>query len=167
MIFFLFAHQNVHFQYLFLAISGKNVFFNTDWRFNEFSNAPAHAMYVTCVELLSLPVAPQIVANNLIDVIVKGYALIPQKEIHSYINAVGIVMAELPETYWSGIYERLQEVLNLPNMLRWSYRFNAFEMFNFKLVREAMVEKTFAVVLAVAHSIFHHMGGFKLATMTR
>lgn len=124
-------------------------------------------MYVTCVELLSLPVSPQIVANNLIDVIVKGYALIPQKEIHSYINAVGIVLAELPEAYWSVIYERLQEVLNLPQMLRWTNRFNAFEMCNFKLVREAMVEKNFAVVLAVAHSVFHHMGGFKLATMTK
>ncbi|XP_061399738.1 mediator of RNA polymerase II transcription subunit 23 [Musca vetustissima] len=149
------------------TISGKNVFYNTDWRFNEFSNAPSHAMYVTCVELLSLPVAPQIVANNIIDVIVKGYALIPQKEIHAYLNSVGIVLAELPEAYWSQIYERLLEALNSPKMLRWSYRFNAFEMFNFKMVREAMIEKTYAVILAVAHSVFHHMGGFKLATMTR
>ncbi|XP_075165990.1 mediator complex subunit 23 [Haematobia irritans] len=149
------------------TISGKNVFYNTDWRFNEFSNAPAHAMYVTCVELLSLPIAPQIVANNIIDVVVKGYALIPQKEMYNYLNAVGIVLAELPEAYWSGVYDRLQEVLNSPKMLRWSYRFNAFEMFNFKMVRETMVEKTYAVVLAVAHSVFHHMGGFKLATMTK
>uniref|UniRef100_A0A1I8MQB3 Mediator of RNA polymerase II transcription subunit 23 n=1 Tax=Musca domestica TaxID=7370 RepID=A0A1I8MQB3_MUSDO len=149
------------------TISGKNVFYNTDWRFSEFSNAPSHARYVTCVELLSLPVAPQIVANNLIDVIVKGYALIPQKEIHAYLNSVGIVLAELPEAYWSQIYERLQEVMNSPKMLRWSYRFNAFEMFNFKMVREAMIEKTYAVILAVAHSIFHHMGGFKLGTMIK
>lgn len=119
------------------------------------------------MELLSLPVAPQIVANNLIDVIVKGYALIPQKEIHAYLNSVGIVLAELPEAYWSQIYERLQEVMNSPKMLRWSYRFNAFEMFNFKMVREAMIEKTYAVILAVAHSIFHHMGGFKLGTMIK
>jgi len=149
------------------AISGKNVFYSTDWRFNEFPNAPTHALYVTCVELLGLPVAPSLVANNLIDVIVSGYAIIPQKDIHSYINAVGIVLAALPEPYWSGIYDRLQDMLNTPNMLNWTYRFNAFELFNFKTVREAMLEKTYAVVLAVAHSVFHHMGAFKLAAMTR
>ncbi|KAH8305992.1 hypothetical protein KR018_009354 [Drosophila ironensis] len=149
------------------TISGKNVFYSTDWRFNEFPNAPTHALYVTCVELLGLPVAPAMVANNIIDVIVSGYAVIPQKEIHSYINAVGIVLAALPEPYWSGIYDRLQDMLNTPNMLNWTYRFSAFELFNFKTVREAMLEKSYAVVLAVAHSVFHHMGAFKLAAMTR
>jgi len=136
------------------AISGKNVFYSTDWRFNEFPNAPTHALYVTCVELLGLPVAPSLVANNLIDVIVSGYAIIPQKDIHSYINAVGIVLAALPEPYWSGIYDRLQDMLNTPNMLNWTYRFNAFELFNFKTVREAMLEKTYAVVLAGLDDIY-------------
>lgn len=151
----------------FVAISGKNVLYSTDWRFNEFPNAPTHALYVTCVELLGLPVAPSVVANNIIDVIVNGYAVIPQKEIHSYINAVGIVLAALPEPYWCGIYDRLQDMLNTPNMLNWTYRFSAFELFNFKTVREGMLEKSYATVLAVAHSVFHHMGAFKLAAMTR
>ena len=30
-----------------------------------------------------------------------------------------------------------------------------------------MTHKNFAVTLAVAHSTFHHMNGFKLASMTR
>ncbi|XP_037947513.1 mediator of RNA polymerase II transcription subunit 23-like [Teleopsis dalmanni] len=149
------------------TINGKNLFYNTDWRFNEFPNAPTHALYVTCVELLSLPVAPTVVANNIIDIIVKGYSQIPQKEIYSYINAVGIVLAALPEAYWSCIYDRLQEVLKSPKMLKWTYRFNAFQIFNFKTVREAMIDKSYVVVLAVAHSVFHHMGGFKLALMTK
>uniref|UniRef100_A0A1A9X3H6 Mediator of RNA polymerase II transcription subunit 23 n=1 Tax=Glossina brevipalpis TaxID=37001 RepID=A0A1A9X3H6_9MUSC len=149
------------------TISGKNVFYSTDWRFNEFPNATAHAMYVTCVELLSLPLSPTIVANNIIDVALKGYALICPRDIHNYINAIGIVLAELPEQYWSVVYDRLQEILNLPKMLRWTYRFNAFELFNFKTVRQAMIDKTYAAILAVAHSVFHHMGCFKLATMTK
>ncbi|XP_053964046.1 mediator of RNA polymerase II transcription subunit 23 [Anastrepha ludens] len=149
------------------TITGKNLFFNTDWRFNEFPNAPAHALYVTCVELLSLPIAPSIVANNVVDVIVKGYSLIPQKEIHNYINAVGIILAALPETHWSVIYDRLQDALNAPKMVKWNYRFSAFELFNFKTVCESMIEKNYVLILAVAHSIFHHMGGFKLASMTK
>lgn len=44
----------------------------TDWRFNEFPNPAAHALYVTCVELMALPVSPSTVANSLLDVVVKG-----------------------------------------------------------------------------------------------
>lgn len=40
-------------------------------------------------------------------------------------------------------------------------------MLNFKTIRESMLDKSFAVILAVAHSIFHHMGCWKLATMTQ
>lgn len=154
----------VHF---FVAISGKNVFYKRDWRFNEFPNAPAHAKYVTCVELLSLPLAPAIVANNLFDVLLKGYAMIPQNEIYNYINAIGIVMAELPEAYWSIMYDRLHDVLNSPQMLRWNYTTDAFQAFNFKIARRRMPDKIYAVTLALVHSILHHMGCFKLATITK
>lgn len=51
--------------------------------------------------LLSLPIAPLIVAGNVVDAIVKGYSLIPQKEIQNYINAFGIILAALPEKHWN------------------------------------------------------------------
>ncbi|KAL9875432.1 mediator of RNA polymerase II transcription subunit 23-like [Glossina fuscipes fuscipes] len=41
-----------------------------------------------------------VVANNVIYVVLKGYALIPPREIYNYINAIDIVLAEFPETYW-------------------------------------------------------------------
>lgn len=44
----------------------------TDWRFNEFPNPTSHILYVTCVELMALPVPPNEVANNLLDVVAKG-----------------------------------------------------------------------------------------------
>uniref|UniRef100_A0A1B0GBY7 Mediator of RNA polymerase II transcription subunit 23 n=1 Tax=Glossina morsitans morsitans TaxID=37546 RepID=A0A1B0GBY7_GLOMM len=135
--------------------------------FNEFPNATAHAMYVTCAELLNLPLAPKIVADNVIDVVLKVYVLISSRETHNYINAISIVLAELPDTYWSVVYEGLQEVLNLPRMLRWTYRFNVFELLNFRTVRQTMVDKTYAAILAVTHSVFHHMGCFKLVTITK
>jgi mediator of RNA polymerase II transcription subunit 23 len=39
-------------------------------------------------------------------------------------------------------------------------------MFNFKIVREAMLEKTYVVVLAITHSILHHSGIGQMSTMT-
>jgi len=57
-------------------MSGTAHFPATDWRFNEFPNPAAHALYVTCVELMALPVAPDAVANFLLDVVAKGYCLL-------------------------------------------------------------------------------------------
>ncbi len=42
-----------------------------DWRFNEFSNPTAHALYVTCVELMALPGTGDTVGNALLDVVLK------------------------------------------------------------------------------------------------
>lgn len=53
-------------------MSGHAQFPSIDWRFNEFPNPAAHTLYVTCVELMALPVSPKIVANNVLDVIMKG-----------------------------------------------------------------------------------------------
>lgn len=53
-------------------MSGK-IQLHTDWRFNEFPNAASHVLYVTCVELMALPLSPVAVGNNLLDVVTKGY----------------------------------------------------------------------------------------------
>lgn len=148
-----------------IAISGKQLFYLTDWRFNEFPNAAAHALYVTCVELLSLPVGPQGIANNIIDVIVKGYTVIPPNQIHSWINATGVLMAALPEAYWTCIYDRLKEILTSTKMVEWPFRHSPFEMFNFKIVKEALLEKNYVVLLAIAQSILHHSSIGQLATL--
>lgn len=147
------------------AINGKTIFYLTDWRFNEFPNAAAHSLYVTCVELLSLPVGPVPVANQIIDVIIKGYTVIPQEQMHSWINAVGILMAALPESYWSVIYDRLQEAITSTKMVDWTYRYSPFEMFNFKTVKEAMLEKNYVLLLAIAQSILHHSSIGQIATL--
>ena len=39
------------------SLQGKMPFPFMDWRFNEYPNEGAHALYVTCVEVLGLPVA--------------------------------------------------------------------------------------------------------------
>uniref|UniRef100_A0AAG5D7W1 Mediator of RNA polymerase II transcription subunit 23 n=1 Tax=Anopheles atroparvus TaxID=41427 RepID=A0AAG5D7W1_ANOAO len=148
------------------TMDGKNVFSGTDWRFNEFPNPPAHALYVTCVELLGLPVGPNVVANSIMDVLVKGYTVVPSRVFHNWTNTIGLIMAALPEAYWSVIYERMQEALNSPAMKDWAYRQSPFEMFNFKVVKETMLDRSYVTVLAIVHSIFHHFGIGQLATIT-
>lgn len=42
-----------------------------DWRFAEFTSAPAHVLYSTCTELLALPVPGEQLGEELINVIFK------------------------------------------------------------------------------------------------
>lgn len=111
---------------------------------------------MTCVELLSLPISATVVANNIIDVIVKGYTIVPADEMHGWINVIGLLMTALPESYWSVIYDRLQEIIKSNPMLKWPYRVSPFDMFNYKTVKEAMLEKNYVLLLAIAQSILHH-----------
>lgn len=67
------------------AMSGAAHLPATDWRFNEFPNPAAHALYVTCVELMAVPVAPNLVANALLDVVAKGYRIFSFKSLHAHI----------------------------------------------------------------------------------
>lgn len=53
------------------AINGNPPFPTCDWRFNEFPSPAAHALYVTCVEMMALPVAGETVGRCLLDVVLK------------------------------------------------------------------------------------------------
>jgi len=113
---------------------------------------------VTCVELMGLPAGPQVVANNIIDVAVKGLVVITFQNIHSWINSIGLIMSALPEPYWNVIYDRLEEIMKHPQMTNWKYRQSPFDMFSFRTVKSALLETRFAMALALTHSIFHHFG---------
>ncbi|XP_008216794.1 mediator of RNA polymerase II transcription subunit 23 [Nasonia vitripennis] len=150
------------------TISGRAQFPSTDWRFNEFPNPTAHTLYVTCVELMALPVAPNVVANNLLDVVAKGYTIIPSDEIHVWINCIGIIMTALPECYWSTLHDRLVETITSPGLTSWQYdNLSPFQLFNFNLTHNSFLENKYSYMLALAHSIWHHAGVGQITAMTR
>ncbi|XP_020892514.2 mediator of RNA polymerase II transcription subunit 23 [Exaiptasia diaphana] len=152
--------------------STPTAFPECDWRFNEFPNATAHALYVTSMEIMALPIIPKHVGFNLFDVIYKGspshqHANI-RSNIMSWINAVAHIMTSLPDSYWSVIYEKICEVLKTdlatrdvatyPVMLEEIHRPSPFpySFFDFK-VNMAMHSETHAdYVLALTHAVWHH-----------
>lgn len=143
----------------------KSHFPPTDWRFNEFPNSAAHALYVTCVELMATPVTPAIVTNNLLDVITKGCTIIPWSQIHLWINAVGLLLAAMPESYWSVVDDRLLEVLSCREMTSWPYHNSAFQLFNFSVTHDSLLENKFSYTLAIAHAMWHHAGVGQISTL--
>ena len=69
----------------------SNIFPRMDWRFNEFPNEGSHCLYVTCVELMSIPDKPASIGEKLIDVVLQTHSHIPPDKLPEWINAVGLL----------------------------------------------------------------------------
>ncbi|EFA00475.1 mediator of RNA polymerase II transcription subunit 23 [Tribolium castaneum] len=136
-----------------------------DWRFNEFPNAGAHILYTSCVELMALSAGPVAVANGLLDVVAKGYVTIPSSDIHQWVNAVGLILAALPVSYWSVLHDRLVATLN--ELETWNFDCSPFRLFDFKETHAGLLHNNFSYMLALAHSVWHHAGPGQIASVPR
>ena len=56
----------------------SSAFPRMDWRFSEFPNCGAHALYVTCVELMTVPEQPAVIGERLLEVVTKKLPLTNQ-----------------------------------------------------------------------------------------
>lgn len=139
-------------------MTGHSHFPSTDWRFNEYPNPSAHALYITCVELMSLPLPPTVVGNCLLDVVAKGFVVIPATKIQLWINAIGLIMAALPDPYWTVLHDRILELTAGVEMVEWPFDHTPFQLFNMATTNDAMLENKYSLTLALAHAIWYHAG---------
>ncbi|XP_076066358.1 mediator complex subunit 23 [Oratosquilla oratoria] len=139
------------------TLQGKSVFPQMEWRFNEFANAGAHALHVTCAELMALPTNPNLVANALVDVVMRGYCDIPPEELEEWINAVGLILTWLPEPYWIVIHDRIEEMLQKPDLVApVPGSLDPFTLLNMSMLAPTMSDTSVALTLALVHSFLHH-----------
>ena len=104
-------------------------------RFNEFPNEGAHALYSTCVEIMGLGILdPAQVGAKLVDVILDGCHLVDVQVLPDWINAVGLILSYLPDSYLDGLKKRLVSALNSTPLSQWNLPQNPFEMLNFECV---------------------------------
>lgn len=92
--------------------------------------------------------------------------MISPTQVHSWINAVGLIISRLPESFWSVIFEKVQDVMNSANLIEWDYNASPFTMFNFDLCSKSMLDKYAVNVLAIAQSVFHHFGPGQISQIT-
>ncbi|XP_072045774.1 mediator of RNA polymerase II transcription subunit 23-like [Amphiura filiformis] len=146
------------------TIAGKipSPFPAMDWRFNEFPNPTAHALYVSCVELMALPGTGETVGNALLDVVLKSPAEVPHDDVMSWMNAVALVITALPECYWKVINDKILEVLStdIPSV---KTAFSGdhsldriFSVYNFSGSHASHTELMCSYVLALTHAVWHH-----------
>ncbi|XP_063699049.1 mediator of RNA polymerase II transcription subunit 23 [Culicoides brevitarsis] len=147
------------------AIEDKNMQTTIDWRFHECPNYPTFSLYLTCIEILCLPQSPSTTTCYIIDIILKRYGNIAPGKIHSWINAIGLIIARLPEPYFTTIFDRLRDLLNSPKLADWKYKQSPFTLFNFNTAYSSMLDKTFANYLAITHALLQHFDNGQMGMM--
>ena len=107
------------------------------FRFNEFPNEGSHCLYVTCVELMSIPDKPATIGEKLIDVVlqvsenmlvgpflvlvsIQTHSHIPPDKLPEWINAVGLLVSNLPEAFWAGLHNKLEASLDCAPLADWN-----------------------------------------------
>ncbi|KAM9382633.1 mediator of RNA polymerase II transcription subunit 23 isoform 6-T6 [Phaethornis superciliosus] len=130
---------------------------NCDWRFNEFPNPAAHALHVTCVELMALAVSGKDVGNALLNVVLKSQPLVPRENITAWMNAIGLIITALPEPYWIVLHDRIVSVINSPSLTsETEWVGYPFQLFDFTACHQSYSEMSCSYTLALAHAVWHH-----------
>ncbi|CAL1586239.1 unnamed protein product [Knipowitschia caucasica] len=140
-----------------MAGKSPGPFPNCDWRFNEFPNPAAHALHVTCVELMALAVSGKDVGNALLNVVLKSQPLVPRENITAWMNAIGLVITALPEPYWIVLHDRIVSVISSPVLTTESeWAGFPFALLDFTACHQSYSEMNCSYVLALAHAVWHH-----------
>ncbi|OQR66851.1 mediator of RNA polymerase II transcription subunit 23-like [Tropilaelaps mercedesae] len=122
-------------------------------RFNEFSNGAAHTLHVTCIELMALPVAPAAVANGLLNVILLGHShnVVSRDALPDWINAIGLVLTALPESYWAVLNDRILHLIEtLPPTT------DIFQYMDLAGKQKSYTESSTSYVVALVHAVWYH-----------
>ncbi|KAM9839928.1 mediator of RNA polymerase II transcription subunit 23 isoform 5-T5 [Aulostomus maculatus] len=140
-----------------MAGKSPGPFPNCDWRFNEFPNPAAHALHVTCVELMALAVPGKDVGNALLNVVLKSQPLVPRENITAWMNAIGLVITALPEPYWIVLHDRIVSVIGSPTLTsETEWAGYPFALLDFTACHQSYSEMNCSYVLALAHAVWHH-----------
>lgn len=145
------------------TIEGNSSFPNCDWRFNEFPNPAAHALHATCVELMALPVTSPTVGAAVLDVILKSSTQIPREKTMAWMNAVGLVLTALPESYWMVLNDRILDTLQSPQLTNLGPAF--YNRFDFQACQNMYSESQCSYLVALSHAIWHHAGIGQLSVL--
>ncbi|KAK2498471.1 hypothetical protein MC885_016082, partial [Smutsia gigantea] len=122
-----------------------------------FPNPAAHALHVTCVELMALDVSGKDVGNALLNVVLKSQPLVPRENITAWMNAIGLIITALPEPYWIVLHDRIVSVISSPSLTsETEWVGYPFRLFDFTACHQSYSEMSCSYTLALAHAVWHH-----------
>ncbi|KAK7495937.1 hypothetical protein BaRGS_00012927 [Batillaria attramentaria] len=141
------------------TIHGKQPppFPHRDWRFNEFPNAAAHALHASCVELMALPLPGNVVGSALLEVALKSCSQLPHENLMDWMNAIGLILTALPESYWVVLNERIMGAITHPSLTSGSTSY-PYHLYGFSTCHAMLAETDTSHVLGLCHAVWHHAG---------
>jgi mediator of RNA polymerase II transcription subunit 23 len=101
----------------------------------------------------------------ILDVVLESSYFIPHQEFPDWVNAIGLLIANLPEAYWEGLYQRLATALASAPLSQWTLLQSPFRVFNIEEVNECREPNSLSLLLALSHSVFHHSGFSQIQTL--
>nr|XP_009858310.1 mediator of RNA polymerase II transcription subunit 23-like isoform X1 [Ciona intestinalis] len=153
------------------TVGGKmtSSFSSRDWRFNEFPNASSHALHVTCVEALALPLPGEQVGQALMDVVLKTQSFVEREQSLPWLNAVALVLTALPEIYWKPLHQNILKMLQCPTLTAdiepgSSYPYHILSYSNQQL---SFTDMPCTRLLALTHVVWHHMSIGQLSLVSQ
>ena len=117
-----------------------------------------------------MPGDPSQICSKILDVVLEQSYLIPRVELPDWINAIGLLIANLPEAFWEGLYQRLAATMSSPHLAQWTHSSNPFQVFCFQETSSASengqdTNNILSYLLSLAHSVFHHSGFLQIQTL--
>lgn len=140
------------------TLQNKNTFYHTDWRFNEFLNVKSHAVHATAIELMALPLSPNVVGNAILDLVLTHYVTQDRTTMSHWMNAIGLVMTSLPPSYYTVLNSKILEYMRSPLLKEPAYTRDILHLLNFCDNHEWMYESQISYLVALTHAIWHHSG---------
>merc|ERR1719510_2060587 len=107
---------------------------------------------------MTLPDKPAVVGEQLIDVVLQGHSHIPQDKLPDWINALGLILSNLPESYWGGLHTKIEEALLSPDLAAFSRGCEPGQLLDFTEIHNIQTSTGLAYILAVTHAVWHHSG---------
>src|SRR6185437_13468923 len=102
---------------------------------------------------MALPVSASVVANSLLDVVLIGHKILTRNNIEMWMNAIGLVLTALFESYWSVLNERILEMMQSPTLESNS---NPFDLMDFTNSHSSMNEMQCSYLIALTHAVWHN-----------
>uniref|UniRef100_H2YVM5 Mediator of RNA polymerase II transcription subunit 23 n=1 Tax=Ciona savignyi TaxID=51511 RepID=H2YVM5_CIOSA len=138
-----------------------------DWRFNEFPNASAHALHVTCVEALALPIPGEQVGPALMDVVLTTKPGIEREYMFSRMNAVALALTALPEIYWKPLHQNILKMLCSATLTSDIERDYPYHILSYSNQQLSYTDMPCTRLLALAHVVWHHMSIGQLSLVSQ
>ena len=105
---------------------------------------------------------------------IQTHSHIPPDKLPEWINAVGLLVSNLPEAFWAGLHNKLEASLDCAPLADWNLGYtptqvrricnygnvisHTVKVFDFQEVHNLKTDTSLAYLLAIAHATWHHSG---------